>query len=177
MTQNEFQVDLKWSEEQHSQDWWTPYYDRAFPSLSSIQKISGPCAAQRAGIDKFVILDGGKKIAVDEKIRRTRPPTDIAIEFRHVPVDGSEPWPGWICKPNQYTDFVAFGFASFKIAFFLPFPTLQAAWWNHSHDWLSRFQIVIAPNPRDNPRYHSHSVAVPTEHLLGCILDAIRVRL
>ena len=59
MSANNFNEDLKWSETQHQADWWEPYYRKAFPLLSSIERVPGPSAAQRAGIDKFVILAGG----------------------------------------------------------------------------------------------------------------------
>ena len=178
MSANEFREDLQWSESQHQADWWEPFYRKAFPGLSSIQRVPGPSGAQRAGVDKFVVLQGGKRIAVDEKIRRTVRPVDIALEYAHVPtVEGQSPWPGWVCKPNQFTDYMAVGFASFRVAFFFPFTTLQTAWDKHGEEWLARFYIAKSPNPRVNPRYYTHSVCVPTEVLMGCLLDAMRVQL
>lgn len=175
MSANDFRQDLAWSEQEHTQDWWDPYYRKAFPSLTSIESVPGPSAAQRAGIDKFVVLNGGKRIAVDEKIRRTQKPADIALEFEHVPTNGDAPWPGWICKENQFTDYLAYGFCAYRVAFFLPFMTLQTAWNKQGKVWLKSCYIAKAPNPRDNPRYFTHSCCVPIETLLGHLLDAMRI--
>lgn len=177
MSANCFEEDLKWSESCHSADWWDPYYRVAFPTMVSVEKVPGTSAAQRAGIDKFVVLRSGKKVAVDEKIRRNRTPSDIALEIEHVPVDGSPRWAGWIEKPNQYTDYLAMGFQAYRVAFFLPFIPLQAAWIKNSKSWVSRFGIIKAANPTVNPKYHTHSVCVPTELLLGNLLAAMRVQL
>ena len=167
---------MRWSESQHAADWWEPYYRKAFPGLSSIEKVPGPSAAQSAGVDKFVMI-GGKRIAVDEKVRRHRPPTDIALEFKHVPTNGDPEWLGWMEKPNQFSDYLAVGFADYRIAFFFPFVSLRTAWARHKSAWLARHEIIRAPNPKINPRYHTHSVCVPTEVLMGCLLDAMRVAL
>lgn len=176
MSANCFAEDLKWSESQHSADWWEPYYHKAFPGLTSIINVQGPSAAQRAGVDKFVMLSG-KKIAIDEKIRRDRAPTDIAIEFKHVDCASGEQRDGWICKRNQFTDFLAMGFVKYKVAFFFPFLTMCSAWNKHGKSWCETYPIAIAPNPRIEPRYHTHSACVPTEVLMGCILDAMRIQL
>lgn len=176
MNANCFEQDLAWSESQHSEDWWEPYYRKAFPLLQSIQRVPGPSEAQRAGIDKFVILQGGKRLAVDEKIRRDRPPNDIALEIRHVAADRLSEWPGWMTKPNQFTDYLAMGFQKFHVAFFFPFGSLQAAWCKNGEKWKSQYGIVEAPNPRDNPRYYTQNVCVPTGVLMGYLLDAMRVQ-
>lgn len=175
VTNNQFKEDLAWSESHHSDDWWQPYYQKAFPKIKGIRTVPGPSAAQRAGIDKFVTLNGGKQIAVDEKIRRHRPPNDVLLEFEHVPTNGNPSWPGWIEKDNQFTDFLAYGFFEYRVAFFLPFPTLQTAWFKRRDNWKTAFGIVKSPNPRVEPRYHTLSVPVPTRYLLDAVLDAIRV--
>ena len=175
MSSNDFRTDLAWSESHHKDQWWEPYYRKAFPTLISVATVPGPSPAQRAGIDKFVMLKGGKRLAVDEKIRRNRPPTDFVLEFQHVPTDQGPPWDGWIEKENSHTDFIAYGFLEFRVAFFIPFPTLQTAWVRHNEQWKAKYGILKAANPRENPRYHTHFVAVPAAMLLGCILDAIRV--
>jgi len=174
MSANIFTDDLRWSETQHTADWWSPYYLKAFPQLTSIETVRGPSLAQKAGIDKFVIIRG-KRIAVDEKIRRNRPPTDIALELRHVPTNGEMPWDGWLLKSNQFTDYLAVGFAMYRTAFFFPFLSLQAAWLKHGDSWCSKYGVIKAPNPRIEPRYHTESVCVPTTVLMGCLLDAMRI--
>jgi hypothetical protein len=177
MSANNFKQDLEWSESRHAADWWEPYYARAFPLMSSVQRVSGKCSGQLAGIDKFIILKGGKRLAVDEKVRRDRKPTDIALEFLHVQVGAGRDWPGWIEKPNQFTDYLAYGFQAYRVAFFFPFVTLQAAWLNHRESWKQDYGIIKAPNPRDAPRYHTHSCPVPTEVLMGHLLCAMRIQL
>lgn len=176
MSANEFNEDCAWSQNQHLAQWWDAYYRKAFPSLIRIENVGGPSAAQRAGIDKFVVLAGGKKLAVDEKVRRNRRPEDICIEFMHVPLVG-EPWPGWIEKPCQFTDYLAMGFMLYRVAFFFPFPTLSLAWAKNKERWKSVYYISKSPNPRENPRYITHSVCVPTHVLMGHLLDAMRVQL
>lgn len=177
MNANCFKEDLAWSEEQRHADWWTPYYRKAFPFSIRIESVPGPSDAQRAGVDKFVVFKGGKRIAVDEKVRRHRRPSDILIEFRHVPTNGGEPWPGWVEKENQFTDFIAMGFVVYRLAFFLPFQTLVAAWFDNKAEWLARFGTLEAPNPRVEPRYMTQFCPVPTEVLLGHLLCAMRIQL
>lgn len=176
MKSNDFKEDLKWSESKHSSDWWEPYYRKAFPKMTSVQLVGGPSSAQRAGIDKFIILSGGKKIAVDEKIRRDRPPTDIALEFLHVPTVG-DPWPGWVEKETQFTDYLAYGFEKFRVAFFFPFLNLQSAWTTNKEQWLKQYGRIRAFNGNATPPYHTHSCCIPTEVLMGHILCSMRVQL
>lgn len=177
MSANDFQTDLEWSESQHSSEWWEPYYKKAFPTMVSVIKVPGPSSAQRAGVDKFVVLPGGKKVAVDEKVRRNRDGSDIGLEYEHVPVNGESPWPGWIEKTNTFTDFVAMGFPTTRLAFFFPFLPLQTAWKQNGPSWKFRFDCKPSANPKINPRYHTWNCYVPTEVVLGTILQAIRVQL
>jgi hypothetical protein len=177
MKVNDFKTDLEWSEAQHTQDWWLPYYKVAFPDMVRIEGVSGPSPEQRAGIDKIVVLSSGKRLSVDEKVRRLRAPSDILLEVKHVPVNGEPEWPGWMDKPNQLTDYLAVGFSAYRTAFFFPFVSLRTAWKRNKEEWLNRFTVPPALNPNARPPYNTHNVAIPTEVLMESICDAIEVKL
>lgn len=171
---NEFRKDLRWSGSPDYQDWLLPLYRKAFPSYVRILPVLGRCPEQAAGVDKWVELPGGKRLAIEEKQRRNQKPDDIALEFEHFTITKGDSWPGWIEKPNQLTDYLVMCFKEYKTAFFLPYSTLQKTWVMHKEDWKLKY-AKQAPNLKSNPPYITRFCAVPTDILMGLVPDAMRM--
>ena len=156
-------------------EWWRKAYLVAFPTCIGFAEVKGDCQAQRNGVDRIVLLPGGRSILVDEKTRLGDWP-DILLE---VWSDEAKRKRGWICKEDMHCDYVAYAFASTSICYMLPYRSLRAAWSRFGREWWSLakstdtngFKVIRA----ENPSYTTMSVAVPTDTLLMAIADMTRI--
>lgn len=146
--------------------WWTEVYRIAFPSLRACVDIRDDGWAQRAGIDRQIVLACGRNITVDEKVREKDWP-DIALERWS---NEARKIPGWIQKP-LLCDFIAYAFVPSQTCYLLPTLTLQRAWRLHGRDWCSRYPEIRA----NNSTYTTVSVGVPIDVLFQALSDAMRV--
>jgi hypothetical protein len=156
--------------------WWRRAYAAAFPTCIGVAEVKGDCEAQRDGIDRIVLLPGGRSILVDEKTRLGDWP-DILLE---VWSDAERKKKGWIVKPNMHCDYVAYAFAATGVCYLLPYSNLRAAWRRFGREWWSLavakegngFKVIRAPNPG----YTTVSVAVPIDTVLMAIADTMLVK-
>lgn len=154
----DFTRDLAFS--QAHEEWWEQVYRQVFPDFDSMQQVSEDGDAQRAGVDRFIKLKGGRVITVDEKVRRKKWP-DILLEFwsnRQARI------PGWVAKP-AWTDWVAYAIAPTRTCYVLPFQPLRKAWQENHAEWVERYGTIEAEN-RD---YTTVSCPVPIDVLLAAI--------
>lgn len=170
---HDFAERLAYSHKQAEADWWHDCYLRAFPNLLSTIEVREDGWAQRAGIDRILVLADGKIIKVDEKVRE-KDYGDILLEYwsnyeRRVR--------GWICKPLD-CDFIAYAIEPTKTCYLLPTLLLQRAWREVGRDWCDRakggvkgYRMVDA----QNAGYVTKSVAVPVGDVLSGIASAITV--
>ena len=163
---NDFHEDLKFSHDQSKLPIWDLIYNLAFPTFKTMEEIEQDGWAQRAGIDRLVILESGKIIYIDEKVRR-KDYDDILIEYWS---DEERKKPGWIAKDSA-CDYIAYAFLPSKRCYLLPFQQLRKAWKENMTDWVSKYRRVEA----QNNGYVTVSVAVPIEILMADIQKAMVV--
>jgi hypothetical protein len=156
-----FDERLAWSRAQEDAPWWLSVYRRAFPGIATMMSVRDDGWAQRAGIDRIIVLTTGKIIRVDEKVR-SRDYPDFALERWS---DEAKRKPGWIQKSLD-CDFIAYAFVESGTCYLFPTLLLQRAWREFGRQWVSIYPEVRA----QNRGYVTVSTAVPR----GVVLDAIR---
>jgi hypothetical protein len=166
VVQHDFSVSLAKSAAQSDAPWWFEVYRLAFPNLQAAVNIRADGWAQRAGIDRRVVLGCGRIISVDEKVRDKDWP-DILLERWS---DEERKIPGWVQKP-LLCDFIAYAFIPSRRCYLFPTLTLQRAWRKHGRDWISTYREVRAINRN----YVTVSIPVPIPVLLKSLCDAMVV--
>lgn len=184
MTVNDFGERLRYSHGQSDAPYWPAVYRQAFPDMVHLLDLRHDGWHQRAGRDRAVILESGRSVYIDEKVR-SQDYQDILIEvWSTYPKNGSRPYPvtagaapGWGVKPLD-CDFLAYAFERSRICYLLPFLGIRAAWAKHGAMWRSKatndeggFRWVKALNRT----YNTISIAVPTKILQDCVNDALTV--
>jgi hypothetical protein len=163
---NDFADDLAYSHASEDLPCWLEIYKQAFPTMSGMISHRKDGEHQRAGIDRSIILESGKQITVDEKIRRKNY-GDIALEY--IANDRTNA-PGWVCK-SLLCDYIAYAVQTTGKAYLLPVPQMQAAWAANSEKWKKLYFNPKAPNRG----YKTISVAVPIDVLFAAIGKCLRV--
>lgn len=125
-------------------------------------------AVQRRGVDKVICMRGGKKIMVEEKIRRQYRP-DICLEDYSQRDDGSI-IPGWL-DGDKLTDYLVYAFRDqdHPVAYFLPFLALRMAFRENRDEWRKYYAL---PRPAENNGYKTYCVAIPSNELFNAIKGA-----
>jgi len=163
---NDFNEDLRYSQECEDNAIWLEIYHKAFPTLATITSHRKDGFHQRAGVDRSITLQNSKQILIDEKVRRKHY-GDIALEFMANDQKKSE---GWVCKP-LLADYIAYAIIPTGKAYILPVIQLQAAWANHGREWKERFGTIRAKNAT----YSTVSCPVPVPELFAAIGKMLRV--
>lgn len=150
---------------------WVEVYRRAFPNLAGCHATEAGGWAQKAGIDRVLVLKSGKTVTVEEKLRDRDWP-DFCLEYWS---DRDTRQVGWVCQ-DMGCDFVAYAFVPSRTCHFLPFVPLREAWRQHGRDWVARYPRVEAETHRySGGTYRSVSVAVPIPIVKSAIADAMTV--
>lgn len=149
--------------------WWEAVYRQAFGSrIVGMHCVRQDGWAQRGGIDRQIILDCGRVITVDEKVREKDWP-DIAIEYKHE-FNSRPDKTGWIYG-NLLCDYIAYAFVPSQRCYMFPFLNLQRAWFENRKEWKANYRDVRA----QNKDYVSVSCPVPTGVLLEAIRDTLMI--
>lgn len=169
---NDFQECLAESHAAHDLPLWREVYEHAFPTMVAMHCHRADGDHQRVGIDRSVVLDTGKTLWVDEKVRGRNKKTgkvydDIALEYVSNNVRRT---PGWVCKPLM-CDYIAYAIAPLGKAYLMPVPALQAAWLRNADEWIDKHARIVA----QNNGYQTISVGVPANTVFRCIGSALRV--
>jgi hypothetical protein len=154
---NDFQDDLEFSLDTSNEQFIDLVYKRLFPHISDIQKVTD-LKLQKQGIDKIFITDSGKRILVDEKIRR-KWYGDILLEEYS---DYDRKVVGWLGK-EKYTDYIAYIVLPAKLLYLLPFLLLQKVWIKNYHCWLKEYGRKFAYNST----WKTSNIAIPINILLN----------
>lgn len=172
-TVHDFSKSLSFSKSHASSSWWLPCYKAAFPTLKACAEIEHDGWAQRAGIDRLLVLECGRTISIDEKVRE-KDYGDILLEIWS---DRDRKIPGWAIKPLA-CEFIAYAIAPAKRCFLLPTLLLQkalqenkASWHKLAADKQGGFSYCEAINTR----WVTVSMAVPRDALFTSIKDAMCV--
>jgi len=160
---NDFNLDLEWSLNTGTDKTLNDLYHRAFPHLREIIAVKD-LKLQIAGIDKILLMDCGKKVLVDEKIRRSDYGDILLEEYS----DFDRKKVGWIGR-TKFTDYIVYYVVPTKKVYLLPFLILQKAWLANYQDWLKLFGRKFA----QNKNYKTSNIPVPVEELLAAIKTEI----
>ena len=170
---HDFKESLAKSAAQVDAPWWPIVYRRAFPTLSSHSSVRDDGWAQRAGIDRVLVLKCGRTVTVDEKVRE-RDYGDILLEYWS---DHERRLKGWAVKPLA-CEYIAYAVVETETCFLFPTLTLQSAvranmrvWWQKAEQGMDGFRQVRA----HNRSYVTVSVAVPKPVFFAAMRDALIV--
>lgn len=155
---------------------WVEIYRKAFPSVVGIHSHRQDGDHQRQGIDRSLVLDNGKRLWVDEKVRFRNKKTgkvydDIALEYLS---DQDREVPGWVCKP-LLCDYIAYAIAPLGKCYLMPVIQLQQAWQKNGDAWLKKYGTIKAPNEWRGRSWMTLSCCVPPAVLFPEIGKCLRV--
>lgn len=176
MLEHSFKNSLAQSHAAEDLPFWQETYQRAFPHMAAMVNHRQDGPHQRAGIDRSVILNNGKQLLIDEKVRGRNKVTgqvytDIALEFLS---DEERGVPGWVCKP-LLADYIAYAIAPLGKCYLLPVIQLQAAWDKHGVDWRQEFRVIEAHNRDGSRTWTTKCVCIPVDRLYLAIGGMLRV--
>jgi hypothetical protein len=164
---NNFEADLKFSQEAQNEACWLEAYKKAFGDFDAAISHHQDGYHQRAGVDRSVIFKNTKRILIDEKIRRIEDTGDILLEYISNDRTGA---PGWVEKP-LLADWIAYAFFPSGTAYMLPVLQLQKVWRENKDSWIRKYRKIQARNSS----YFTINVPVPTRVLMDCINGALSV--
>lgn len=163
---HDFNEDLSFSHSAEDMPMWEVVYAKAFPNNSGFFSTRDDGQMQRLGIDRTLILNSGKAIYINEKVRR-KSYSDILLEYigndqRHTL--------GWVEKP-LFCDYIAYAFVTTKTCYILPVPQLQKAWFENKTDWIDSFGSVSSKNFG----YNTISCPVPVKAVFVAMMNGMMV--
>ncbi len=166
-----FSNDLSFSHKIARLPFWEEVYKTAFPTMTGMQLIIEDGPAQRAGIDRMLILEGGEVVLIDEKVIR-KSWSNFFLEYFS---DAQAEAPGWIMK-NLSCDFIAYVFLPSRECYLLPFLELQEVWLAHRDRWFFQYNATVVPNfSCSNKPYETHGVLVPIAELMPLLPRAMHI--
>lgn len=170
---HDFREDLQFSHDASDYSFWLDCYRLAFPSLVGCHDHRADSDQQRLGIDRTLVLDNGKVIYIDEKIRREHytnqsPQGDILLEEWS---DVDRRIPGWVTK-RLWSDYIAYAILPIQTCYLLPVLQLQEAWRRFEQRWKGSYRKCAA----QNKGYTTVGWAVPIPVLYGAIGGCLRVK-
>jgi len=164
---HDFDESLARSHAQADHPMWERVYRSAFRDFSAMHSVRQDGWAQRAGIDRQVLLASGKVLKVDEKVREADY-KDILVE---VWSSMESKTPGWAWKDLD-CDYIAYAVLPTETCYLLPFWELRRACEAHGQKWMERaiarrggYRVVDARNRG----YTTRSLAIPVDDLLGAL--------
>lgn len=161
---HDFRERLEFSQRLSDEGDWTAFYRRLWPDLLLTARVDKDSKWQRWGVDRQVLLPGGRQVLIDEK-HREKDWGDILIEEWSVFYgDGSARNKiGWSLDPDKRCDFVVYAIPSACRAYLLPFELLRQACLSE----LNRWKEVPGAYPKDsqNAGYLTRNVAVSWPNL------------
>lgn len=177
MTIHDFKESLAASHEAEDMPLWKEVYLKAFPNMVAMPNHRVDGYHQRQGIDRSIILDNGKQLWIDEKVRFRNKKTgqvykDIALEYLS---DKTRNTPGWVCKP-LLCDYIAYAIAPLGKCYLLPVLQLQQAWRDNEDVWLGKYFTAEAKNGKDGVvEWITLSCCVPVNILFKAIGSCLRI--
>jgi hypothetical protein len=161
-----FADSLRLSHSQANAPWWEPVYRQFFPTFQTMVDIRQDGWAQRGGIDRIVILAGGKQLLIDEKVRSANW-NDVLLEYWS---DRDRRIKGWIAQ-DLAIHYLAYAFIPSQKCLLFPFDLLRRAWFLNRRRWIhsGEYRQVEA----FNKGYVTVSVAIPTAELLDVVKNTM----
>lgn len=120
---------------------WLAVYQGLWPEMIACVRIDANCEWQKRGVDRLILLPGGKELTVDEKVRPARKNGAIYDDFL------VEEWsdfrrqkPGWTLDKSKWCDYVAYAIISVQKCYLLPFELLRLTCTNNLPRWKEEAQ-------------------------------------
>jgi len=164
----DFDTDLKFSNNSDLVAKLDTFYKLKIPHLSKINRTMD-IKFQKAGIDLLWVLESGKRIAVDEKVRRKDYGDFHLEEYSNY----EKRTVGWMSssKHTDYISYVVLGDLKIKRITLIPFFLLQLAWHKNYKEWLSLFKRW----PSKNKGYTTTSIPIPRNVLFLALEDVMEI--
>lgn len=178
-----FRERLEWSAAVSDEPSWLSFYQGIWPDLHAAIRIEGRCEWQLRGVDRLLVLGGGKQILIDEK-KREKDYGDILLEvWDGVPFDEYDAElrkltarptkKGWAWNPHKMTDYVAYSIPTAGKAYLLPYELLRMTMERKIDGWKQDSQKY--PKAARNPSYWTINVAVPWDVLSAALAETMIV--
>ena len=164
---NDFKAQNNRSHSEEATRFWFSIYNQLFINMVCWMTPSQRCNAQFMGIDRVILLDNGKSICIDEKLREREYP-DILFEYISNDVTGTR---GWMDK-DLSIDYLAYGFINSKKAYIFDWRVLKRVWSIYKKRWIVNYPTKKALNKG----YSTLSVAVPIKEVLLRYQGAIFIK-
>jgi len=129
------------AENEKNDPFWLDVYKEAFPDMINAMPLREDCKMQRRGVDRVIILDSGKSVYIDEKIRFSEY-NDILLEYISVDTTNA---PGWIEK-DLCIDYLAYAFIKSKRCYLFDWRMLKRAWRYYGERWKAQYNKIEANN-------------------------------
>lgn len=165
---HDFKESLEKANETKLNAFWLPIYKEAFGNFVQFMACDSDCKIQRQGIDRVIILDNGKVLNIDEKVRY-KEYDDILLEYISVDTTGAL---GWMEK-DLSIDYLAYAFLDSQTCYLIDWRMLKRAWRYYKDIWISKYRLVTAKNNG----YNTISVAVPIDVILEKVSGATKITL
>lgn len=169
-----FQDSLKASYSDEDEEIWQKVYENYFgDQILSMNSVREDGWAQRAGIDRIIVLKCGRTIRVDEKMRAVDY-GDIAIEAFS---DYRKKIPGWGHRLKKLAvDFIGYAIRPAKICYLIPYLPFRKAIENN-RNWYSEKNKIYARNAGHGGYfYETESFCITPEELFNAINEAQLIR-
>jgi len=173
MAVHQFTKSLKRAENEKFLPFWLDVYNEMWPNAGNISGTIGNIPLQKKGIDRIITLENGRNLYVDEKVR-FRNYNDILLEYWS---SYEHRTPGWMDK-NLDIDYLCYAFVNDKLCYVIPWHNLKRVWRYYREKWIRSgeqqaegFKTVRA----ENEGYTTISVAVPTNLLMGKVMNSCRI--
>jgi hypothetical protein len=163
-----FQRQLDISHQASDHPIWGTLYKSNFKNIVNIRDCRKDLKKQRLGIDREIILSGGKVITVDEKIR-TEPWKDIALEFISVDTENKA---GWVANRSLQNDYIAYVVLPLGVGYFMNLIPLQNAWELNKKEWMDKYPVKKVPNKS----YYTYICCVPKDVVFDAIKNSFLIK-
>lgn len=159
---HDFQERLGESLELSADGSWIHFYQRIWPEMLQCVRIDGKSVWQKWGVDRMILLPGGRQILIDEKKRSTTF-DDFLCEEWSVYRNGMGEAVGWTLDPNKRCDLIAYAIPAIGKCYMLPFEILRCT----AKECLSEWKKVKYAYPKEgrNETYVTLNCAVSWEQL------------
>lgn len=137
-------------------------YKKIFP-VENIETITD-INLQKLGVDKIITLTNGRRLSLDEKIRKTDYQDILLEKYSNSELKVA----GWI-NDHKITDFISYVIISSRIYYLISYPLLRSTWNRKKDDWEKMFGTKTA----QNQGYSTVSIPVPFKELFSEINSPI----
>jgi len=171
---NDFKQDLEYSTKHDK--FWKEIYMSFFPSMAEMSSIVTDIELQKKGIDRVLTLENGKRILIDEKMRRSIY-TDILLEYKSN--SNKDENDGWINK-NLEINYIAYAFMPIQTVYMLDWNMLKRTWLKYGGEWYKKAkakQDGLCFVSADNELYNTLSIAIPIYILLDKMIESTVITL